>query len=490
MKNDLNKLVRWFCSKLTFNDLASVVPILLEVLSATLKIPLKPDEPRPPHYRDFRADGTPPLIQAPKPEPPSQDWAILIEQHLSDTGKFLKPVRRRSDSKPLPPGCYCRNCNAPQRYLYWNNGGRTSQVLCKVCQKTSHTDKPRRKSKATHWCPHCESALYLWKEQATCNILKCPSTSCSFYQKNKAALTAEEQQMRAEGKVSQFRLHYIFREFTFDPKSIPLERPQDAPVDFNRIHNNMTTVGLCLTYTISFGLSARLTANALERIHGIRLSHQTVINYTKTAATLLSDSVDKHMPVPNGTCAADETYIKVNGKTHYTWLLMDQSRAICGYNLSSTRGVEPALGMLVNAYGPPESPRVHATGLVADGLPSYDAAVVAYNAEAQKHLPDNTELITRYKVVGLKNLDQQSKEYRFFKQLIERLNRTYKYHTRPRAGFKKFDGAVALTTLFIAHYNFIRPHSHLNGRPPVELPILSGKRLYPEMWVELLRHAA
>jgi hypothetical protein len=41
MKNDLNKLVRWFCSKLTFNDLASVVPILLKVLSATRNIPLE-----------------------------------------------------------------------------------------------------------------------------------------------------------------------------------------------------------------------------------------------------------------------------------------------------------------------------------------------------------------------------------------------------------------------------------------------------------------
>ncbi|VGO19541.1 hypothetical protein SCARR_01600 [Pontiella sulfatireligans] len=35
MKNNLNNLVRWFCSKLSLNDLASVVPILLEVLSAT-----------------------------------------------------------------------------------------------------------------------------------------------------------------------------------------------------------------------------------------------------------------------------------------------------------------------------------------------------------------------------------------------------------------------------------------------------------------------
>ena len=66
---------------------------------------------------------------------------------------------------------------------------------------------------------------------------------------------------------------------------------------------------------------------------------------------------------------------------------------------------------------------------------------------------------------------------------------TYKFHTRPRAGFKNVDGAVALTTLFVAYYNFMRPHGALKGRPPVELECLKGRTLYPDQWVELLRQA-
>ncbi len=77
-----------------------------------------------------------------------------------------------------------------------------------------------------------------------------------------------------------------------------------------------------------------------------------------------------------------------------------------------------------------------------------------------------------------------------FKQLIERLNRTYKFHTRPRAGFKNFDGAASLTTLFVAFYNFMRPHGSLKRTSPVALDCLNGKTLYPQMWVELLRQAA
>ena len=61
MKNDLMKLVCWFCRHLTFNDLASVVPVLQEVLTGSRQMELKTEEDRPPHYREFRVDPTPPL---------------------------------------------------------------------------------------------------------------------------------------------------------------------------------------------------------------------------------------------------------------------------------------------------------------------------------------------------------------------------------------------------------------------------------------------
>ena len=69
-------------------------------------------------------------------------------------------------------------------------------------------------------------------------------------------------------------------------------------------------------------------------------------------------------------------------------------------------------------------------------------------------------------------------------------NRTYKYHTRPRAGFKTFDGAVALTTVFVAFYNFIRPHSTLKNATPVALDALNEHSLMPDKWVALIEQAA
>ncbi len=490
MKNDLLKLIRWLCRRLTYNDLASVVPVLQEVLSGSRHdMPLKPADDRPPHYRQFRVDPTLPLTEPPEPINNIPDWHQLQKEHLQKTGKRIGIVRRREGASVPPEKCHCRHCNAPARYLYLNNGSKGSQVLCKICKKTSPTDKPRRESKAVYWCPHCGSALFRWKEDGICTAYKCPKDHCSFYEQNLAALTPEEKLMRKQGNTSQFKLRYLFREYHFASKDLSPARPMDAPVDLNRIHNNLNTVGLCLTFSISFGLSARMTAQALEHVFGISISHQTVINYINSSARYLSDYVDINSPDPHDICAADETYIKVEGHTRYTWFIISQNRrAICGYNLSDTRGTEPAMGLLNNCFGTPESPKCSTGELITDGLPSYDSAVVAYNTAAIK--ASGEKILTKRTVIGLRNLDPESEQYRVFKQLVERLNRTYKFHTRPRAGFKSFDGAVSLTTLFVAYYNFMRPHTKLGGSTPVKLECLKGKTLYPAMWAEMLSQAA
>lgn len=65
---------------------------------------------------------------------------------------------------------------------------------------------------------------------------------------------------------------------------------------------------------------------------------------------------------------------------HYTWFVIDTAnRAICGYNLSDTRGTVPAIATLYNAYGKPETNQGKQFVLVRDGLPSYDSVMLAYN---------------------------------------------------------------------------------------------------------------
>lgn len=486
MNNSLIRIVKWFCRKLTFNELASAVVIFLEVLNNSRKdIPLKPDA-KPPHYREFRVDTLAPLLASEHDKTENIiDWRKLKKEKELKTGKPIKPVLLRN-SKKIPSKCRCGHCNAPKEFLYLNNGKLQSQVKCKICGKTSSTNRTKRKPKAKYLCPYCSNALFKWKESKQSTIYKCPNYNCAHYMHKKMLLTEEEKAIRSRQKYDpNFKLHYQYREYHISPDDLkPVRSTLDTKVDLQNIHNSYHTLGLVLTFTINLGLSSRVTRDALKGIFDISLSHQTIINYINSTAGYLSTFIDKNCPTPMYTSAADETYIIVDNKWTYTWFIIDsKTRAICGYNLSQHRGMQPALALLYNSFGKPDETAKY-PDLVTDGNPSYDAAVMAYN-----NLIDDNKLAKRT-VIGLQNLDKESSEYRCFKQLVERLNRTYKYHTRPRAGFKSFDGAVALTTLFVAFYNFMRPHSARENATPVSLDSLARCNLMPEKWVTLIEQAA
>ena len=91
-----------------------------------------------------------------------------------------------------------------------------------------------------------------------------------------------------------------------------------------------------------------------------------------------------------------------------------------------------------------------------------------------------------YQVIGLTNQDDISKEYRSQKQIIERHNRTLKYYYRPKGGFTSLDNANSYMILFSTCFNFLRPHSALKYKVPVEIPELQKCTNMPNKWIELI----
>lgn len=73
---------------------------------------------------------------------------------------------------------------------------------------------------------------------------------------------------------------------------------------------------------------------------------------------------------------------------------------------------------------------------IADGYSAHPLAAI----EFAKKFKDTFRFdITQ--VIGLTNDDAVSKEYRPYKHMLERLNRTYKQSYRPTNGFDNYDGA-------------------------------------------------
>ena len=122
--------------------------------------------------------------------------------------------------------------------------------------------------------------------------------------------------------------------------------------------------------------------------------------------------------------------------------------------------------------------------LVTDGNPSYQAGLHFINSKNKKLK------LTLKNVIGLENLDEESETYRAYKQMIERLNRTYKYHVQSQNGFGSISGAVAKLVLFVTHYNFLRPHKALAYKVPVDLPELSRFNLIQHKWNKIISLAA
>ena len=209
-----------------------------------------------------------------------------------------------------------------------------------------------------------------------------------------------------------------------------------------------------------------------------------VANYCKTAAICVKPFVDTYQydKDPDSlTMTADETYIKVRGIKGYIWFIMNAAtRAIIGYQVSDNRGVGPCIMAMRMAFQHlKELPKNFK--FIADGYSAYPLA-----AQQFFHKFGEKFNFTVTQVIGLTNDDAVSTEYRPYKQLIERLNRTYKASYRPTNGFDGYDGANYDLALWVAYYNFLRPHKQKGFKTPVENEILKGAENMPGKWQLLI----
>ena len=90
------------------------------------------------------------------------------------------------------------------------------------------------------------------------------------------------------------------------------------------------------------------------------------------------------------------------------------------------------------------------------------------------------------RVIGLTNEDPVSEEFRQVKQVVERLNRTFKSSYRVTCGYKSDEGALYGFSLWVAYYNFLRPHPYNFHRPLNELDALNIADNMPAKWQILI----
>lgn len=437
-------------------------------------IPLKQwafDDSHSPKYQKFKIDQLPivkPFIK--------QDWQFLLKYYKWKYAKELKPVQRRN-GKSIPGDTICPLCGAPHHYLYDNNGGN-GQYQCKVCGQTFSSGEVAT-TPMRFICPYCNHSLESKKQRKHFIVHKCVNPKCSYYLHNLSKIPKEER--NESSSISKYKLHYIYRQFTIDFFAMDLNSlPQNASsLKFSKYNSHI--MSLCLTMHINLGLSLRKTKQALKDLYNIDISHQQIANYCKTAAICVKPFVDNYNYEKSNVFTADETYIKIRGIKAYIWFIMDAaSRSILGYQVSDNRTVGPCILAMRQAFNDlkklPDNFK-----FIADGYSAYPLAAMEFFRKLGNDFKFD---ITQ--VIGLTNDDEVSKEYRPYKQMIERLNRTYKASYRPTNGFDNLDGANYDLALWVAYYNFLRPHKHTNYKVLNEVDMLKQADNMPGKWQLLI----
>ncbi|APM41134.1 transposase [Clostridium kluyveri] len=431
------------------------------------------DEPVKKEYRKLQVDKIP-IFEIPE----KLDYKVLLHNYFESHKKELTPVKPRKNKTIIPKEVKCPKCGAPHQYLYDNNGGR-GQYLCKVCNTVFNPKNYFQKSVILK-CPYCGKTLEKIKTRKDFYVHKCKNDECDFYKTNLASMTKKERE-DFKNNPHNYKVRYITREFTFDYKPFSSKSPVKSKISLPKIMVSSHTLGLIMSYYVNYHMSSRQTASIMRDIHGIKISHQTVLNYADAVSHVVKPFVDNYNYELSNSFCGDETYIKVNGKWQYIFFFFDSvKKIILSYRVSPNRDTLSAVEALDDVLSKlKDIPKK--LNFIVDGNPIYLLAQHFFASE------DINFDITQ--VIGLTNNDDVSKEYRPLKQIIERLNRTFKGSYRTTCGFNSSDGSIAFVTLFAAYFNFLRTHSTLNHKVPVQIPVLQSLQTMPARWCKLVELA-
>lgn len=429
------------------------------------------DDSHSPEYQKFKTDILPKIIPV-----RHEDWQHLLrEWQRSHNGRELLPIRRRGDCD-IPNGTRCPCCGAPMEYLYRNNG-KHGQLQCKVCGTRFSSDALFHK-KYQLKCPFCGHALVPVKDRKFFTVWKCVNPKCPYYQDRLKHVRPGT----PNGK-RDYKLHYLYREFSVDFFKMQLgdDPGKVTQIRFRKYDANI--MGLCLTLHVNLQLSLRKTSQALQDLYGFHVSHQQVANYCRLAAICVKPFVDSYDYQPGSTLVADETYIKVRGVKSFIWFIIDAvSRSIIGYRVSADRTVGPCILAMRMAFRNFKNKLPEGFRFIADGYSAYPLAAQQFLLRfGEKMKFDITQ------VIGLTNCDAVTTEFRPYKQIIERLNRTYKASYRHTNGFDGIEGANYNLSLWVAYYNFLRPHMHNHYQVLNPVLELGAAKTMPGKWQILMR---
>ncbi|MGJ0906771.1 IS6 family transposase [Clostridium botulinum] len=317
---------------------------------------------------------------------------------------------------------YCPKCHSNNLYKFGKDNYGNQKYQCKECRRQFAPTAQKRQLIGYPRCPLCGKGTFIHHNYSNYINYRCNDKKCnhSFFIAKPTAIAPSSN-------------NTLYGKLNFKGMRFP-------------IHIILMALDL---YFLNES-STRRISQYLFRLFNIKVSHVTIANWTKKFAAyfkLKSDRLLKDVDLSDSDkWHADETVVFINGNRHYLWLVIDsESRLIISYHLSPYRDAKQAFSLFNDAkkFGSPRA-------IVTDRLPSYNVPI--------KSTFEDTI-----------HIKVQSFRDDISNNIIESFNKTFKSWYKGLRGFNSFDSANKLISMFIFHYNFLRPHYSLRNLSPTEV---------------------
>lgn len=241
------------------------------------------------------------------------------------------------------------------------------------------------------------------------------------------------------------------RRSAFVPKPMAISSPSMSKlfgkINFKRMGYPVHVVLMALSMFCLGKNSLHDIALILRTVMDVRESHTIISNWCIRFAPMFQNIAIQLIPALNinfDEWHADETIVKIQGKKYDLWLILDsETRFVLGFHLDRHRD-SPQAFTILEAVKDPGSPRA----IVSDRYFAYQMpAKMLHGGEHIRIEIFNNDITNN---------------------LMECFNKQFKAWCKTKQGFSSFSPTSNPISMFIFFYNFVHPHSALNGLTPAQ----------------------
>jgi len=318
----------------------------------------------------------------------------------------------------------CPKCNNNQNfYRYGKDPDGYQKYLCRSCNHQFAPDRPGAGEGQTG------------RPQSAADQRKYPPCLVC----GKAGFLHHDFEHYSNYRCCDKRCNHSFFVFKGNAITPPSLSKLFGKTNFKRMRYPVSLIVTALSMFYLGKNSFRNISLILRTAFNIKVSHVTISNWCTRFAPLFDSMRLKLLPLldlNSDEWHTDETVVKIGGVKHYIWFVVDsETRFIIGFHLSPHQ----AFSVLQEArfHGHPHA-------IVSDRYSAYKVPVKSIFGDS-KH-------------IRVENFQDDISN-----NLIECFNKQFKAWYKTKQGFSSFSAANNLISTFVFFFNFVRPHSALNG---------------------------